>query len=124
MPRTTPKRRAARGRPATPYVGKLRFASIGETRTGTNEEHVQPTLNELEPLRLAIALLNKNDVQLETVVRSADRDTLDGVMDLYECLKAIQERHQAIIDICRAAQARILIVGDRVVRGPQEAAHA
>lgn len=124
MPKVTQRSRAKRGRPAAPYVGKLRFASIGETRTGTNEEHAQLTLNELEPLRLAIALLNNNDVQLETVVRNADRDTLDGVMDLYDRLKAIQERHQAIIDICRAAQARILIVGDRVVRGPQEVVHA
>jgi hypothetical protein len=92
--------------------------------TGTNEEHVQWTLNEMPSLRMAVAMLNKDDQEMEAAIRSADEKTVTAFTDFAGTMERIRDRHQAVIDMCTAARVRILIVIDRCLRGPKPASWA
>ena len=98
MPKTTPKHRAARGRPATPYVGKIRFASIGETEAGADQQHLDLLADELPWLRMAVVLLNYSDEELEAKVRTMDAEELRALTATADRLRAIGARHKAITD--------------------------
>jgi hypothetical protein len=124
MPKTTPTRRAKRGRPATPYVGKIRFASIGETEAGTDPQHLDLLADELPWLRMAVVLLNYSDEELDAKVRNMDAEELRALTATADGLHAIGARHRALTELCDGVYARVIIVADRVVRGPQEVAHA
>jgi hypothetical protein len=99
----------------------LHFKAIGKTDAGTNDEHVKLTLDELPYMRLAIAMLDKNDVELEELVRNAGEDGQCELVKFCTELEDIQARHQALIDICQAVPARVMVVADRIVRGPTTA---
>jgi hypothetical protein len=126
MSKTTPKRRATRGRLATPYIGGHRFKSIGETEAGTDQQHFDLLADELPSLRMAVVLLNYSDEELEAKVQNMNKGELRALTAMADGLHAIGARHKAITELCDGVYARVLIVGDRVVRGPKraEAAHA
>ncbi len=125
MPKTTPKRRAPRGRPAIPHLGDRHFKSIDETETGTNEQHVELLLKELPAVRLAIGgILNKSDTELEALLRKGGVAARRHSFEFAKILLAIAKRHRALIEICDGACARLAIVMDRIERGPQEVVRA
>ena len=69
---------------------------------------------------MGIALLNFTDPELEEKVRAMDKEGLRALMDTSDALRSIAERHTALVDICKGAFARVLIIGDRLVRGPAQ----
>jgi hypothetical protein len=120
--RTTRRTRVARAtKPEMPYIGGKRYKSIGNMDTGTNEEHVQLTLKEMPSLRMAVAMLNKDDQEMEAAIRGADERTVTAFTDFADTMERISGRHQAVINMCTAARVRIMIVIDRCLRGPKPA---
>jgi hypothetical protein len=123
MPKRT-KTRAPRAAARHPYIGGQRFESINDPATGTNDEHVKMLLQELPYMRVACFILNSSDRDLEARMRGANEEALSDFLGLAEALVPIQKRHEAAVSICKDAAARVLVICDRLTRGPQEVAHA
>jgi len=115
MPAVTdrPKRKP---RTAAKQVKPVRFDSIHDMCTATNEEHVKILLGELPWMRAGLAVLNMNDRELEAKVYacSGDDEAQHSWLDLVEALTGIRNRYQAGIDICNAASARIMHIFERL----------
>jgi hypothetical protein len=120
MTTTARKRKSPASKKAGKYIGDTTFESIGDLPTKTNEEHVKMLLSELAWMRMATVVLNKTDVELETLVRANcdDELTRQSFMDLADQMLSIGDRHAAAVEICAGARARILVIFDRCLNGP------
>jgi hypothetical protein len=92
----------------------VRFESVNDVCTWTNEKHVETLLKELPWMRAAVALLNMNDRELEAKIYGSSDEDQHALCDLVDALLGIRKRYQAGIDICTGASARIMAIFDRL----------
>jgi hypothetical protein len=114
MPTTARRRKAQRtAAPSPSPVKPMRFDSVNDPCTGTNEEHVKSLLEELPWMRGGAFVLNMNDRELRprsTPVGQRTRTT----GSIWCKPSRIRDRYQAGISLCNTASGRILHVLERI----------
>jgi hypothetical protein len=109
-----------------PYVGGVTFERVTTPEELTDPRGSTSALTaqhvaELPYIQVAIAVLAKDDQELEASLRNADQDGIEAMMEACETFSSIADRHRACVELCNGAQARIMVILDRLTHGPEPA---